>query len=303
MANTDDLDLLFAAPLDEFIRRRDELAKRLKAEGSADDSKAVKALRKPAVSAWVVNQLARSHPDDVRALVVAGEEIEEAQRRTLSGERVGFESARRDENAAIQRLRAAAAEIMPSITSATIERVTSSLMAGARSAEGRALLVEGRLTTDLEAQGFGAFAGFTAAPAPAVEPADHPPVSQQARSGPELPAGETDTLESSRRELAATVESSAASAKVAETKATDAERGATKAEEQAKHADTRAMDADAEAKVAKAKAKEARAKAVEADRRARASRKEATVLRREAREAAESLKASEEALAALGDGD
>lgn len=296
MANTDDLDLLFAAPLDEFIGRRDELAKRLKTEGDADASKAVKGLRKPAVSAWVVNQLTRSHADAIRALVAAGEEIEDAQRRTLSGERVGFESARRDEDAAIQRLRAAAVEIMPSITSATIERVTTSLMAGARSADGRRSLVEGRLTNDLEAQGFGAFAGFTAAPAPAVEPADHPPVSRRADSAPELPADETDALESSRRDLAATVESAAESAKHAETKARAAERGAEKAEEKAKDADARAMDADA-------RAKDARAEAVEADRRARASRKEATALRREAQEAVESLKEAEEALAALGDGD
>ncbi len=303
MADNDHVDLLFEAPLDEFIGRRDELAKRLKAEGDLDAWNMVKALRKPALSAWVVNQLARSHSDDIRALVAAGEEIEEAQRRTLSGERVGFDSARSDENAALQRLRVAAAEVMPSITSTTVERVTNSLMAGARSTEGRALLVAGRLTNDVEPQGFGAFAGFVVATANAVGPDETPEVSPPADAGPELPADEAGTLESARQDLAYAVRAAIDSAKDTEAKATDAEQGAAKAEKKAKDADAKAKEADAKAKEAVAKAKDARVKAVETDRRARMSRKEATALRREASAAAEALHAAEEALAALADVD
>src|SRR5437867_1161068 len=53
----DDVDALFKLPLAEFTGARNDLAARLKREGRADDSNFVKALAKPSISAWAVNQL------------------------------------------------------------------------------------------------------------------------------------------------------------------------------------------------------------------------------------------------------
>lgn len=230
------LDSLYQAPLDEFVRLRNAHAKRLADAGDTEAAAEVRALRKPAVSAWVVNQLVHTRVDDVRALISAGEAIEEAQRKALSGEKGGFDVARRDENAAIERLRAAAFEVMPSITSATLERVTNSLLAGARSAEGRAALAGGRLTQDLEHRGFEAFAGFAL---------PEPPAPPNTGSGdPDEGAARralVEQLEQRRADAFEMLEMALAEAEAAESRAAVAERQASKARQAAtaarRHAD------------------------------------------------------------------
>ena len=57
------MDDLFALPPAEFIAARDALAKRLKADGDATRAAEVKALRRPSVAAWAVNQVARRKPE------------------------------------------------------------------------------------------------------------------------------------------------------------------------------------------------------------------------------------------------
>ena len=56
-----ELDALYTAPLDQFVARRDALAKRLKEAGAADESRRVKSLRKPSVVAWAINRLHLEH--------------------------------------------------------------------------------------------------------------------------------------------------------------------------------------------------------------------------------------------------
>jgi hypothetical protein len=66
---------------EEFVATRDALAKRLKGEGNAEESAAVKKLRKPTVTQWITNQVRRHHADEVDALraalsdVAAGQEV------------------------------------------------------------------------------------------------------------------------------------------------------------------------------------------------------------------------------------
>ena len=64
----DAADDLYGLPLDAFVPERDALAKRLRAEGRRDEAAEVKALRKPSVAAWAVNQAVRSQPRAARAL-------------------------------------------------------------------------------------------------------------------------------------------------------------------------------------------------------------------------------------------
>ena len=70
-----ELDRLYALPLEEFTAERDALAKRLRKEGERDAAEAVKALKKPSVAAWAVNQVRRDRPDDVRRLIEVTEEL------------------------------------------------------------------------------------------------------------------------------------------------------------------------------------------------------------------------------------
>ena len=84
----DEVDRLYKLPLEEFTAARNELAKRL-----GDTS--VKQLKKPTVPAWTVNQLARTREVDVRRLLRAGEQLEQAQKQAVEGgDQQAFERAR-----------------------------------------------------------------------------------------------------------------------------------------------------------------------------------------------------------------
>ncbi|MGQ0849373.1 MAG: hypothetical protein ACT4OP_09695 [Actinomycetota bacterium] len=152
-----ELDRLYAAPREEFVKLRNDLASRLRKEGDQKAANRIGRLSKPTVSAWVVNQLVRNRQLDAQRLIKAGESLEQAQQAALSGSPRGFEAARQEEGAAVRLLRAAAAETLPSVTSAVLDRVVVTLRAAAATAAGRKLLEEGRLTDDLEPVGFGAF--------------------------------------------------------------------------------------------------------------------------------------------------
>jgi hypothetical protein len=80
------LDELYGAAPAEFTPRRDALAKRLKEAGDAAAASELKARRKPTQLAYVLNQLARRHADDVAELVDVGRELARAQRKALRGE-------------------------------------------------------------------------------------------------------------------------------------------------------------------------------------------------------------------------
>src|SRR5690349_15284104 len=103
----DEVDRLYGLPLDEFVGARDELAKRLRGEDRPGEAEQVKALRKPPVAAWLVNQIARERELDVQRLLNAAEALRKAQ---AAGSEE-FAEARRDEMHALERLAAAAREI------------------------------------------------------------------------------------------------------------------------------------------------------------------------------------------------
>jgi hypothetical protein len=69
----DDIDELFKAPLPEFIAARKALAVRLKKNGFASESEWVKALAKPPISAWTVNQLYWKHREEFAELIATGQ--------------------------------------------------------------------------------------------------------------------------------------------------------------------------------------------------------------------------------------
>jgi len=95
----DEVDRLYELPLEEFTAARNELAKQL---GDAS----IKQLKKPKVPAWAVNQLARRREVDVRRLLRAGEQLEQAQRHAVEGgDHQAFERARDAERDALRRLR------------------------------------------------------------------------------------------------------------------------------------------------------------------------------------------------------
>src|SRR5207248_2616268 len=62
---------LYGLPLAEFTSARNEVARRLKAEGDDAAAEEVRSLRKPTVPVWAINRLARTEPAAVRGLLDA----------------------------------------------------------------------------------------------------------------------------------------------------------------------------------------------------------------------------------------
>lgn len=152
-------DDLYALPLDEFTPARDALAKELRNAGKKEAADEVKALRKPSVSAWAVNQAARRQPQDVKALVKAGDELRKAQRQAVSGRAPG---GLREATATHRRLveeltesARAALEERGSVAPATVTRIAQTLRAASIDKDAAKALTAGTLSADVEQAGFG----------------------------------------------------------------------------------------------------------------------------------------------------
>ena len=222
----DEVDRLYELPLEEFTAARNELAKRL-----GDTS--VKQLKKPTVPAWTVNQLARTREVDVRRLLRAGEQLEQAQKQAVEGgDQQAFERARDAERDALRRLRSQAADLLRAgghpANDSTLERVASTLRAGSATEEGRAVLREGRLSEELEPQGFGALAGVKPAAPRARKKSPDTSRARKAREDADAATAAAEAVAARAREAEREVDELRRAAKRAAEKA---ERLRAKAEE------------------------------------------------------------------------
>jgi hypothetical protein len=154
---------LYGLPLEEFTKERDALAKELRQGGDKEAADEVKALRKPPVSAWTVNQLARRHPQEMRALVKAGEGLRKAQRSAVGG---GGPDALRDATRAhrdrLDDLALFARDEL-GVDGQTLQRAVQTLRSASVDKEASKTLLDGTLTGDVEQAGFGQV--LTAVPA------------------------------------------------------------------------------------------------------------------------------------------
>src|SRR4051795_6470048 len=137
------VDELYGLGLDEFVPRREALAKRLRADGRREEAAEVKALRKPSVAAWAVNQAVRSQPKAARALWDAGDALIAAQEDLLAGrgDAAALRAAAEDERSALDELVGAARGLLTGqgtdLGEGTIERVRETLHAAAIEPEAR----------------------------------------------------------------------------------------------------------------------------------------------------------------------
>jgi hypothetical protein len=192
------IDALYARPLAEFTPARDALAAQLKKNGARDDAARVKALSKPAVAPWAVNQLHHHARGALDAFFEAVGQLREAQR---VGSADDFRSAQAARRESLQALLKRAEERLQAgghaVSSATLARIESTLEALA--ANGWPGESAGRLAEDLEAPGFDAFSGL-------------PPAGPPKRSEPKQAPGEAKAAAQERREAVARSESELADA-------------------------------------------------------------------------------------------
>jgi hypothetical protein len=160
----DDIDALFQLTPPEFVTARNALATQLKKAGQNDVARRVKALPKPSISAWTVNQLYWKHRAAFEKLLANGERFRQAQVSRLACKGTDIHkllNERREELSAMSRL---AAQILQrssgAAPSGVMRRITATLealsaygtLAGAPSA--------GRLVEDVDPPGFDALAAL-----------------------------------------------------------------------------------------------------------------------------------------------
>lgn len=153
-----ELDELYALPLEEFTKARNDLATRLRKAHQADAADTVKALKKPTIAAWAANSLARSHPELVTTLVEAGERLRSVQQRALAGKEsqaTVADAAAAERDAVRALVGVARRELERRATPQLLDRLTQTLRAAAVEPELARLLVAGRLTEEAQAVGFG----------------------------------------------------------------------------------------------------------------------------------------------------
>jgi hypothetical protein len=230
---------LYGLPLSEFTAARNELAAELKEKGDAEGAASVKALRKPPVSVWAINQLARSHPDEVSALVEAGERLRAAQDAVLGGSSpADLRAAMTERRELVADLARRAAETLDKEGAKAgrthLDRISSTLMNAAVDDDARQSLRSGTLAADVDAAddlGSGWAAGAELAP-------DERPIGEvrAARKQAERLAREADDAEALAAEMAQDAERARSVADQAMQAASDARRSAQEARRRANEA-------------------------------------------------------------------
>ena len=150
---------LYGLPLDQFTSARDELAQELRRAGKRDAADEVKALRKPPVSAWAVNQAVRRQPQDAKALIRAGAELRKAQRSAIAGkEPAELRTATRAHRDLVEKLTDAARDALGergAVTPAVVLRIAQTLRSASVDKDAAKSLASATLSEDVEQTGFG----------------------------------------------------------------------------------------------------------------------------------------------------
>lgn len=159
-----ELDDLYARPLEEFTKARNDLAARLRKAHQSEAAAEIRGLKKPSVVAWAGNRLARSEPQLVRKLVEAGERLREVQQRALAGDEDRAhvtEAAAQERNAVRALVVVARSQLGTRATAPFLDKLTQTLRAAAIDPAAARLLTAGRLTEELQAVGFGPLESVT----------------------------------------------------------------------------------------------------------------------------------------------
>jgi hypothetical protein len=160
----DDVDALYRLPLAEFTAARNTLAGRLKQGGRGNEADFVKALVKPSISAWAVNQLYWKHREAFDRLIATGEQFRQAQTSGLArkvADMRGVLEARREALSNLSDLTTALLrDAGHNPTLDTIRRITTTLEAMSAYPSLPDAPRPGRLTHDVDPPGFEALASF-----------------------------------------------------------------------------------------------------------------------------------------------
>jgi hypothetical protein len=210
MPADDDVDRLYQLPLSQFTDERNVLLKRVPAGA---EKAAVRALQKPSVPAWAVNQLYWQRRATFDRLIAAADRLRAAHLDQLSGKRADIAAAetahREATRAAVDDIRQLLEAAGEAASPATMTAVTETLQA----LPGRDDY--GRLGRPLKPLGFEALAGLAPGGASIARLAERrppvvPPPPRPATAGKKDAASSKEAAEAARRAAAARREQVAA---------------------------------------------------------------------------------------------
>jgi len=212
----------------------------------------VRALKKPSVPAWAVNQIARAYPEAVESLFEAGALLRDAQKQLIrSGDAAAVKEATAQERKAVRdlvdRTRKILSDAGHTPNEAMLERVADTFYATTVDDHGREAVRTGTLTKELKRAGFGDVGALSVVPA--------------AGATQEKPRQTSARLQKESAKLQAAAEE-------AEARAAEAEARAAELSKEADDARARADTAREKARFARRQATERRRDADKAARRA-----------------------------------
>jgi hypothetical protein len=168
-------DALFRGPRERFVADRNAAAQRLKAQGRSEAAARLRALAKPSISAWAVNQLWWTARAQMEGLIEASRDVAAALR--TGGGPAAQAAAGQARRRALEGLSGTAADVLRGAGHAAgasmLRRISTTLEALATHAAvgGAGAHMLGRLTDDLEPPGLAQVMGLgtaAATPPPAV---------------------------------------------------------------------------------------------------------------------------------------
>jgi hypothetical protein len=169
---------LYLVPPAGFVAARDELVRQSHAAGNRELARELRSLRRPTLSAWLVNLLARHERAPMERLLAVGRELRDAQTRLdtaqlrrLAGQRQQMIADLLDRG----RRRAAEAGIQPS--EGALSEVEATLKAALVDLAASSTVLSGRLVRPMSHSGFGpmpSVAATPATPSPTEAPTDAP---------------------------------------------------------------------------------------------------------------------------------
>lgn len=291
-----EIDVLYQLPVAEFTAARNALAARLKKAGRSEDAERVKALQKPSLTAWAVNQLYWKKRDAFDRLISAGERFRKAQASHLAGKSADIRGPLEARRVALSEVVKAAAATLRQTgsnpTPDTMRRITTTLEAlstyGALPEAPRA----GRLADDVDPPGFETLAALVPRIGGSHAPGPSRIIPFQHKAKPEKPRKKGTAEDEAKRaadERKAAMAAARKAAQEAERALREARQDAQRAEEALKKAAARAKEADREKADAERRLEKASA---EAD----ATRQHARKVAADAEDAAQAVEDAERAL-------
>lgn len=168
------IDALYQAPLDRFTNDRNALAAELRKGGQRDEAERVKALTKPGVTAWAVNQVWWRDPARFRAMLDAGAAQRDAHLQLLHGKTADVRAAAETRQRSVEAVVDAAVDALggpDSVAPDTRYRIAGTIEAFASGGVPEDVTI-GRLVKDLQLSGLEALSALAG-----IAPATAPPKS------------------------------------------------------------------------------------------------------------------------------